>query len=366
MTFTAVPDQVRTGDWLDAQVFPPLEFAVPGIVPEGFGLLVGPPKAGKSWAALAIALAVASGGHALGVIPVGHARPVLYLALEDGDRRLQDRCRSLLDDVPIPSLLNYTTRVTSGAAPSLIADWLDQHGHHHPLVLVDTLAKIAPPASPGESAYGRDYRIGGAIKRLADDHPGTTVLAVHHDRKASAEDFVDAVSGTHGLAGSADFVLVLERKRQESTAVLKVTGRDIAEAEYAITLSDRGRWTLAGETLRDASQRAATVKAQAGVGDRLADVIGAVAARPAGCRAQDITDELAIPIAQARVYLSRAANAGRIDKLERGLYIPVMNVMSVRSESPGTPRYLTDETVITPPQGDRVIHLHPTTGRNHP
>jgi RecA-family ATPase len=40
--------------------------AVPGILPEGVNILAGRPKMGKSWAALNIAVAVASGGRALG------------------------------------------------------------------------------------------------------------------------------------------------------------------------------------------------------------------------------------------------------------------------------------------------------------
>src|SRR5215217_3565759 len=58
---------LRTGDWLDAQEFPPLTYAVPGLIPEGSVLLVGPPKIGKSWLVLTIALAAASGGKALGL-----------------------------------------------------------------------------------------------------------------------------------------------------------------------------------------------------------------------------------------------------------------------------------------------------------
>src|ERR1700739_4999291 len=58
------------GAWLDTQEFPPLEYAVPGIVPEGFGLLVSPPKAGKSWLVCGIGLACATGGIALGAINV--------------------------------------------------------------------------------------------------------------------------------------------------------------------------------------------------------------------------------------------------------------------------------------------------------
>src|SRR5690625_3898471 len=83
-------DLVKTGPWLDKQVFRPTEWVIPGLAPEGFGLLTGPPKIGKSWFALSVSLGSAAGGKVLGRIDV-KARPVLYLALEDGDRRLQDR-----------------------------------------------------------------------------------------------------------------------------------------------------------------------------------------------------------------------------------------------------------------------------------
>ena len=70
---------------LDRMTFPPLDWHVPGLVPEGFGLLVAPPKAGKSWLVAGVGLACALGGMAFGRIDVP-ARPVLYLALEDGRR----------------------------------------------------------------------------------------------------------------------------------------------------------------------------------------------------------------------------------------------------------------------------------------
>ncbi|MDP8969802.1 MAG: AAA family ATPase, partial [Actinomycetota bacterium] len=97
---------LKNGEWLDAQEFPALTFAVPGLIPEGSTLLVGPPKIGKSWFVLACALAVASGGRALSTIKV-EQRPVFYLALEDGDRRLQERCRILLPGEPIPAAFDY-------------------------------------------------------------------------------------------------------------------------------------------------------------------------------------------------------------------------------------------------------------------
>ena len=68
---------------------------------------------------------------------------------------------------------------------------------------------------------------------------------LHHTRKMEAEDPLDTVSGTLGLAGCADTVLVLNRTAQGTT--LYVRGRDIEEAEHAITFDkDACRWTILG------------------------------------------------------------------------------------------------------------------------
>ena len=102
-----------------------------------------------------------------------------------------------------------------------------------------------PAAGPaGESAYGRDYRVGGALKRVVDDHPGASLVALHHDRKAASEDFVDSVSGTHGLAGAADTVILLSRhvsptRRPARNRPRRSRGR--VRRHLA-----RGVWSLAG------------------------------------------------------------------------------------------------------------------------
>src|SRR6185295_14202383 len=98
-------------------------------------------------------------------------------------------------------------------------------------------------------AYQRDYRIGSALKRVTDDDSGRSLLVNHHDRKASADDFIDSVSGTHGLAGAADTIAVLGRPRHSTEATLKVTGRDVPENEYALTLAGGVAWQLGGASL---------------------------------------------------------------------------------------------------------------------
>lgn len=325
---------VRNGKWLDEQDFPPLAYALPGVIPEGSVLLVGPPKIGKSWFVLTVALATSSGGRALGINV--DRRPTLYLALEDGHRRLQDRCRKLLRGDPIPPDLDYLIRLDQGRILDVVRSWLDHQNDTRALVILDTLGKVMPPAMAGETSYSRDYRVGGDLHRITEEHPGMTLLVNHHDRKAVSDDFVDSVSGTHGLAGAADTVMVLCRDRQETSGLLKVTGRDVPEGEYAVTFTDGSSWALDGEDLAAAAKQAtkvrATSKATANLGDRAIDVILYVHQHPDGVRAADVADALDLDSKTARTYLARAHQSGRLEKPERGLYTPVASVASVASE----------------------------------
>jgi hypothetical protein len=321
-------DGLRTGAWLRDEKFDPLQYHLPGIIPEGSTLLVGPPKIGKSWLLLSLALGVASGGRVLGLSV--DARPVLYLALEDSNRRLQSRCERLLGAVSsIPDRFEYMTRIQPGQVLATVEAWLETCPDTAPLVILDTLGKVMPPAVIGESSYQRDYRVGSALKHLVDDRPGSALVIAHHDRKANTDDFVDAVSGTHGLAGSADTIVVLARARQEHSGLLKVTGRDVEEAEYAVTLKAGSTWELAGHSITAAVQKAVEVHATAGVGDRMADVISFVLAHPDGVGPSEVAEALDLDADAVSAYLGRALKGGRIDRPTRGLYTPVGSVGSV-------------------------------------
>lgn len=337
---------LRDGAWLDAQDFPPLRYAVPGLIPEGSTLLVGPPKIGKSWFVLSVALAVASGGRALGQLDVD-ARPVLYLALEDGHRRMQDRCRMLLEGDAIPAGFNYMTTIERGMALETVRQWLERFGGSEPLVILDTLGKVMPPALMGESAYQRDYRVGSALKKLADEYPGACLLTNHHDRKAGSDDFVDSVSGTHGLAGAADTILVLNRARHESSGLVKVTGRDVAEGEYTLRFDAGARWLVDGADLTDAARNAQRQRAVAGLSDRSADVLTFVGEHPEGVNAAQVSEALDLEANQTRVYLSRLHESGRVLKPKRGLYTPVASVAVLLPEDSKR----NNATVATPLQG---------------
>jgi hypothetical protein len=319
---------MRNGAWLDAQQFPALEWTVPGIIPEGFGLLVAPPKAGKSWLAAGIGLASAAGGIALGTIPV-EQRPVLYLALEDGYRRLQQRFRTIMANQVIPEDMHVIIRAKTHEVIPMMTTFLARRGPA--LVILDTLGKVKPPKRPGDESYQADYAIGSRLKDVADSSPGSTVWVVHHTRKAESADFVDSVSSTQAIAGSADFVLVLMRKRYEEAGLLAVTGRDITEGEYAL-LAGNGLWRLDGADLAQAAQTAETKRATSRLGDVILDVLGVVREAESVISPAIVAAKLGIDPKTASKYLSRLDERGDIVKAGRGKYVSEWSKVSKDSQ----------------------------------
>jgi RecA-family ATPase len=225
------PETVTAADLMAAEL-PPVRWGVRGVLPEGVTLLAGKPKLGKSWLALGLCAAVGAGGVALGTRQVEQG-DVLYLALEDNRRRLQKRLGKMLRG-PAPEGLEIAIswpKLDEGGVEALEA-WLREHREAR-LVVVDTLAKIRP-RTRGQNVYQEDYAALEELLPLAAEHE-VAIVVVHHTRKMAAADPLDEISGSTGLTGGVDGVLVLKRDRGKADAVLHVDGRDIEEpAEYAL------------------------------------------------------------------------------------------------------------------------------------
>ncbi len=224
---------------------PEIRWAVPDFVPEGLTILGGPPKLGKSVLALHLALAVASGGVAFSAVPAERGA-VLYLALEDTNRRLQGRIRAACPDGNVPAdlgIVREAPRVGEGLEEAL-QEWIAAHPSVR-LVIVDTWQKIRPPRKSGSDPYEADYRTVGALKKIADD-AGIAVILIHHTRKGPSNpvgaegDFLESLLGSQAIAGAADGVMVLRRARGERSMTLSLTGRDIEERSVALTADFEG------------------------------------------------------------------------------------------------------------------------------
>jgi hypothetical protein len=246
---------------LNAMHFEPVRFVVPGILPEGLAIIAGKPKFGKSFAVLDMAMAVAAGGKAFGKIECDPG-DVLYCALEDGERRLQDRLRKLLPPDhcgEVPQRLLFETiapRLDDGLIEALEA-WIERHPDAR-LIVLDTWVHIKPASKGTSSAYDEDAQGLRPLHHFAKRHPGLAVVVIHHTRKLDADDPFDTISGTHGLTGMADTLLVMAR--HGDTAKLCGQGRDIEGYEKAI---ERDLLTGSWRILGDAGERAKTGERQA-------------------------------------------------------------------------------------------------------
>jgi hypothetical protein len=240
------PAGIITADQLQSAVFAPPLLVVSPLIAEGVTLLAGKPKLGKSWLMLDLARAVASGTMVLGAMPVVRGQ-VLGLFLEDSERRLQARMRKLQADPrdPWPAELFLTTqwsRLDQGGILDL-ETWC-RAVVNPKLIMIDTLAKVRPSQCSRKSQYDLDYDLLTGLHRIAHTFQ-VAIIVAHHTRKADAEDVFDTVSGTLGLTGAADTILVLSKR--SGKVVLHARGRDIEESETALEFDGAsGRWIMLG------------------------------------------------------------------------------------------------------------------------
>jgi RecA-family ATPase len=236
-----------TAGALRTMKFKVIDYVVPGIIPEGLTILAGKPKIGKSWLALDLALAVSGDRFVLGEIKPAQGA-VLYCALEDNQRRLWKRTRKIMDTAhnTWPEGLTLTTqwrRLDEGGIED-IKDWAMSVSNPR-LVILDTLAGIRPERSNRDTLYDGDYK---ALRELHDwaNEVGIAVLVLHHTRKMEADDPIDTISGSLGLAGCADTSAILSRSTKGTT--LYIRGRDVEEQEHAVLFNaENCRWTILGD-----------------------------------------------------------------------------------------------------------------------
>lgn len=322
---------------LQRRVFPPIRWIVPGLVPEGLTLLCGKPKLGKSWLAMDTGLAVSRGGHTLGRrCDMG---AVLYLAMEDNERRLKARLERVAGNSKWPTEFQFATewpRVDMGGLVQIEA-WLDRSPNAR-LVIVDTLATVRPPSRSSDSVHGSDYAALRGLHAIANAR-GIGVVVVHHVRKADAEDPFDTVSGSTGLTGAADTTLILTRREAEGGTVLYGRGRDLEEVEQAVEFdAETCRWRDLGDP------------AEAFASDTRQAIFAAI--RAGNQSPKQIAEFSGIDYELAKKTLQRMARAGDVRKGERGRYAIPSDPLSLRSLCPRQDDERDKGTEGTPPNAE--------------
>jgi hypothetical protein len=241
---------VTLGQFLSS-VIQPVEWIIPGILPEGLTILASRPKMGKSWLCLNLGLAVASGIRVFKKFDV-QPQKVLYITFEDSKARLFGRLNSLMST----NIFNSTAVENNFVlTPELTIPFLDEEGMEFlleiikkegiKLVIIDTFPRaLKNYQSTKQTSYLGDYKMISPYQSFALKYH-ISLIFVYHTRKTISEDdyFVDEIQGTTGITAGADTLMVL--KKVKENYLIQLIGKDVISEDIELTFDKKsGLWLI--------------------------------------------------------------------------------------------------------------------------
>lgn len=303
----------------DANVPDPEPIIEPILYP-GLTILGGRPKAGKSWLALQLGIAVVNQLKLGGYLQVQKKAKVLYVSLEDRRAQLKKRLRHLVVDKSylegLDLIYDIAPLMAGGAAQ------IDQTLTKEPVgvLIVDSLlAAVKAAGRKNVDVMQADYNIIGTLRELATKH-AIAVIVVAHTRKMGG-DFLDLIQGTSGTTAAADAVWVLQRS-PDNKATLSVTGREVPTNTFGLEHShDSAAWIITGEgdavTQSDARQDILQLLKDKDAPARNRD--GTIK-KPQGMKPSQIAKELHKNISGINRLLAALVELGLVKKIGYGSY----------------------------------------------
>jgi hypothetical protein len=237
------PHQTLT-ELLREEIPAPLSI-VEDLLHDGMLLFGGKSKRGKSWLMFDLAISIATGRHVWRQFSVKEPQPVLYLALEDGKRRLKTRALAIQQNLQTADNLHlrYSFRPLLLGGTEDLTRLIDQYRYR--LVIIDVLAKLEPVGSKGDKSYHEVYQMFAPLQDLRQRYPFCLAMLTHL-RKQEAEDQFDNLLGSVGYQGAQDVLWVLERKPKDDYAFLHIRDKDAEDKTLAMRF-ESGHWTYIGE-----------------------------------------------------------------------------------------------------------------------
>ena len=163
---------------------------IKGLLYLGAYLFVGAPKLGKSFLMARLAYHVSTGCSLWNYLV--HKGTVLYFALEDDYRRLQERLYQMFGTESAKNLHFAVTANQHGRGLNeQLTEFIRQHLDTR-LIIIDTLPKVRKVCADTYS-YANDYDIITQLKCFLDN-TGVCLLLVHHIRKQRSDDTFDMIS----------------------------------------------------------------------------------------------------------------------------------------------------------------------------
>lgn len=234
---------------------PPVEYIVDVIIAKGLIILSAKSKIGKSWFALQLAAAVASGRKFLGFETKQGG--VLYIDLENTEALSSSRLATVLNGQEPPEDLviinEYSTMNDTFIAD--LSEYLEENKNTS-LVIVDVFQKIKRQKKANQSDYEDIYQQFAPLKELTKKYD-IGLLLVMHDRKMN--DPSDPFNNTHGstaIMGASDQIMTIQKKeRKDTEAKLYITGRTVQPGEYVVKFDDSCTWQMVGDAEKIAEKR---------------------------------------------------------------------------------------------------------------
>lgn len=246
-------------------------WAVPRLIPVGLTLLAGRPKVGKSWLSMQIALAVATGGLVLGQrVDIGR---ILYLALEDSERRLQQRMKAQGWQADAPGQVKFMLseafrdeieHLNAGGGHRLIKH-LEKEQYR--LLVIDTFSRAfrGDQNDSGEMTAALDL-LQSTMNRLEV----ACIIIDHHTKPKGADpNPIDDILGSSAKSAVADTLIGLYKEQGKAGAKLYVKGRDVEERTLQLKWDETLHcWQSEGDAAdcEAAEQRQAIVEALQSMG----------------------------------------------------------------------------------------------------
>jgi archaellum biogenesis ATPase FlaH len=199
----------------DLAALPDPVYLIDGVLPANvLGVLYGAPGAGKSFIALDMALAIASGREWLG--RETRQGKVLYVAAEGAlGMKLRIAAYQLRHAIPGDSIrfLPVPFDARSSKSRDAIVAVLAENAFKPDLIIVDTLARVAVGADENSA-----QQMGEVVEGFETLRRGTeaTILVIHHTRKDG-----EGFRGSSALEGAVDVMIECTAEKDALGAALK-------------------------------------------------------------------------------------------------------------------------------------------------
>ncbi len=234
--------------------------------------------------------------------------PILFMALEDPPRRLQDRMRKQgwptglnAHFLTLGKFFDSVGDLRNGGADRLALQ-IEREGYK--LVVIDTLSR-AVIGSLDQCDVGEMTQWLSPIQEAAHEKQCAVKFIDHHNKMSSFNAVTD-ILGSTAKGAMADTIWGLYRESGKPGAKLAITGRDIEEKTLALFMDPHtGIWQYKG----DAEEVEMTERQQ--------EILDAIK-QTGRAKMKDITDITGQAKGNAHARTQNLVNAGKIKRLEEG------------------------------------------------